>query len=174
MKNIPITSMIAYLQRTVDEWTKCLADGEGEEWMTDAIGIETAIINVLKAVKYTEGLPLPAPVTSFNEDAIGNNVKVKVKLLHEIEILKERIQGSQNPDGNYATLLREKEDALKWTNQTLRDLKNQHKLQLQHRLATLDREIEASFNAFDIDEMNSVRKGLVKKIEMIDAEIKTL
>lgn len=172
MSKYTIQNQIDYLQRTVNERTTHIANGDGEQWMHECIAIEQAIINVLKAVKPMDGLPLNP--TTFNEDAIGNNIKVKVKLLHEIEILKERIQGSQNPDVNYATLLHEKQEELKWTNETLRDLKSKHKLHLQHRLATLDREIEQSFDAFSIDEMNVIRREIVRKIEMLDAELKTL
>ena len=183
-EKITIPQMIAYLQRTVDEWNQLIAKGEGDKWMIDATAIEQAIINTLKAVKHNaEGVPLlpkweidstAIQLNTFNEDAIGNNIKVKVKLLHEIDLLKERLQGSQNPDANYATLLHEKQEELKWTNQTLRELKSQHKLQLQHRLATIDREIEQSFDAFSIDEMNGIRREIVRKIEMLDAELKTL
>lgn len=183
-EKITIPQMIAYLQRTSDEWSQLMAKGEGEEWMIDATAVEQAIIKTLNAVYHSaEGAPLlpkwaidgtPIQLSNFNEDAIGNNIKVKVKLLHEIDVLKERLQGSQNPDGNYATLLHEKQEELKWTNETLRDLKSQHKLHLQHRLATLDREIEQSFDAFSIDELNGIRREIVRKIEMIDAELKTL
>lgn len=166
--------MIAYLQKTVDELNKCLAEGKSEEWMKDAILMETAIITELNKSQFSTDVTRINTPIAFNEDAIGNNIKVKVKLLHEIEVLKERLQGSQQPDVNYATLLHEKQEELKWTNETLRDLKQKHKLHLQQRLATIDREIEESFDAFHIDEMNSIRRQMLTKIEAIDAELKTL
>lgn len=180
MSKYTIQNQIDYLQRTVDEFSKTLAQDNGPEWMKECVEIEKSIINTLKnhqmvAANLPHLVPsTPAKPVEFNEDAIGSNIKIKVKLLHEIDMLKERLQGSQNPDNNYATLLHEKEEALKWTNQTLRDLKQRQVEHLQQRITVLDREIEQSFDAFRIDEMNEVRRDMVRKIELIQAELKTL
>ena len=180
MSKYTIQNQIDYLQKTVMFYASSIRKNGGEKWMVDAMEIEQAIINTLKnhqmvAANLPHLVPsTPAKPVEFNEDAIGSNIKIKVKLLHEIDMLKERLQGSQNPDNNYATLLHEKEEALKWTNQTLRDLKQRQVEHLQQRITVLDREIEQSFDAFRIDEMNEVRRDMVRKIELIQAELKTL
>ena len=169
--NITIPQMIAYLQRSVDEWTR----GE-EPWMKDAIIMESAIIEVLKTVGSLKiEWSKPAPLVSFSEDDLGKAIINKVALVNEILQLELMMRGATQPENiaGYRSSLHEKREALRWMEQSIRELKAQQKLYLQNKLATIDAEIEMESNAFDIEELKELRRRCVNKIEVIDAELKT-
>lgn len=121
--------------------------------------------------------PAVAAVPGFNEDAIGNAIRLKVDVqasIHELEFL---VQGSNHPENiaGYQEQLMHKRKEMEWINASLRDLKKDHIAHLEQRLRIVDIDIEInSDDAFTVAELESLKRDLQKKIAIINTELQTI
>lgn len=166
-----INDMIAYLEKSI----ATLKDDVQplEQWVTDAIEIETSIIEVLRSQ-----LPAVQSLTEdtlFNEDQIGVAITKRLPVLERVMYLRSMVNNSAHPENiaGYRAELAEKENELKWHNTMLLELKLQHKRILQNKLRAHDAGLESYLPEPVKTELRELRNLTVKKIAQIEEEIKT-
>lgn len=146
--------------------------------LTDAYEMECAIERSLLQLK---SRPAPAPkvhkITTFNEDAIGHAIRAKVETQTRIYELEDLLRGATQPENiaGYQDQLMIKKEEMKWINSSIIDLKRQHLAFLEQRLTSVDTEMEVhSAEAFELEELKAIRRGIETRMATITAEIKAL
>lgn len=167
--------MVAYCNHFISDLEGQIRKGEGEDWMVEAIRIETAIVAQLLKTENAGSAPVRA--ANFNEDYIGELIKQRVMLTHDIADLEQLCSNNHQRmvEVHYADKLAKRKEELDWTLSALREAKQRHKLHLQQRLATVDGELSSGLvELAEEQELRHLRTDLVRKIEIIDTELKQL
>jgi hypothetical protein len=165
--------MIAYCKKFVADLE---SEPDNEAWMSEAVQIEKAIIQVLESVGSKQEAVGSTP-SVFNEDFIGQLIRQRVALNQQVNELTLLVEGSSNPENiaGYREQLQKRKDELSWTMQGLREAKQRHKLHLQQRLAAVQADIDSTLTELaDEMDLRHLHEDLVKKIETIDNELKAL
>lgn len=171
MEPVTVKEMIRYCEAFIADIQKQIAKGEGEPWMSEAIRIESAIVAHLRKT------PEPVRAEAFNEDYVGELIKQRVLLEREVNELTARCEltAPRMVEQHFIDKLTKRKEELTWTLATLRETKQRHKLHLQQRLAGVQSELDSGLvELADEQELRHLQQQLVRKIEIIDTELKTI
>ena len=178
-QRVTIAEMIAYSNKYTEDLKKLIAEGDSEPWMHEGIRITNAIVHVLESV---DKLPIwfdsrEDEKKQFNEDLIGQLIRQRLTITHQIDELTHRVEGARHPESiaGYVEELEKCKEALAWTLQSLREAKLRHKLHLQQRLAAVLAEAESpGTELVDEVDLKHLAEDITKKIEVLDNELKTI
>lgn len=109
----------------------------------------------------------------IDEDEIGKIIQEKVKLTGQLTILEETLVNAMDQEIllNQPIIIKDMQKRIAFLNSRLFHLKHLQRANLQHRLASLDRDRESQLDHFSEAD---VRARIVEKIAILDNELKSL
>ena len=111
------------------------------------------------------------------EDKIGEMIKKLVAVEADIQQLSFMEQGAKHPEmiGQYHQQLHEKRTERTNMRSELLVLKQMHRTELKDRLIAIDKEMDDDMSdAWDVEELKSVKRAVEYKITIVEKEIADL